>query len=69
MSLSVGDVVVLKSGSPKMTVESFRSSENGQIAVCRWFVEGTVSRADFFAETLRQHEQKPPPEFRPRTIA
>jgi uncharacterized protein YodC (DUF2158 family) len=41
--INVGDIVELKSGSPRMTV----SEIIGQTAICRWF-SGDKSEADTF---------------------
>jgi uncharacterized protein YodC (DUF2158 family) len=46
----VGDVVTLRSGGPKMTIEGFQHSY--KIAHCLWFVGGNVEEADFGTDTL-----------------
>lgn len=45
----VGDVVVLRSGSPRMTVE--RVTENGHV-VCTWYQDGRREVTTLPAETL-----------------
>lgn len=37
MSVSVGDIVVLKSGGPKMTVTSVNNLIGGVSITCKWF--------------------------------
>jgi len=51
--MNIGDVVRLKSGGPKMTVESFRSSDKQ--VICVWFVgeyDKAYSRL-FWPDTLQ----------------
>ncbi len=48
----VGDVVQLKSGSEKMTVEEI---EDGEVS-CVWFVENQLQRAAFPSITLKKVE-------------
>lgn len=38
-----GDVVVLKSGGPKMTIGSIQDGK----ATCLWFVNDTIQQSDF----------------------
>ena len=45
-----GDVVILKSGGPKMTIES--KSDFDTDYICVWFEGTTVMRGSFPAETL-----------------
>ena len=52
-----GDVVVLKSGGPKMTIKVlYPTKEKGIYATCLWFVDGAdqtkPSEADFPIITL-----------------
>jgi uncharacterized protein YodC (DUF2158 family) len=50
MEIRVGDIVVLKSGGPKMTVEKVG---NG-VFVCKWF-DGDKAERDFFPfDTVRK---------------
>lgn len=42
---AVGDLVVLKSGGPVMTV--FEISPNGLHVNCNWFVGGKLNRGNF----------------------
>lgn len=47
-----GDVVVLKSGGPKMTI-AFRA-ESGNAWVCHWFEGATRRDGGFVPETLKK---------------
>lgn len=48
-----GDVVQLKSGGPKMTVEDVRTGDEGEkICRCVWFQDGERDLADFKATSL-----------------
>lgn len=51
-ALKVGDVVKLKSGGEKMTIESI--DEDGD-AICVWFEESQVQRGTFISATLQKH--------------
>jgi len=61
--IKVGDVVMLKSGGPEMTVEDigdYRGSggpSNG--AKCTWFVEGEKKTEVFAIEALMKVESEP----------
>ena len=46
-----GDIVVLKSGGPKMTVKSL-SSSSGNL-VCQWFAGKKLEEGFFKAESLQ----------------
>lgn len=48
--IKAGDVVVLKSGGPKMTAASVHP--NGVVG-CYWFAEAQIREADFVGATLR----------------
>lgn len=49
-----GDIVVLKSGGPKMTITGL-PNENSRGYFCEWFDEtGTISRARFPGEALKK---------------
>lgn len=50
MGFKAGDVVVLKSGSPKMTVTETYS--NGGVVKTIWFIDGKVNWGEFVSETL-----------------
>jgi uncharacterized protein YodC (DUF2158 family) len=56
MNINVGDVVKLKSGGPKMTVEKIVPNSSGDsqnIAQCCWFVRDEEAKTDKFGlETL-----------------
>ena len=48
----VGDVVILKSGGPKMTVEDV---EAGDTIVCQWFITGQkLEYGSFPADSLER---------------
>lgn len=46
-----GDIVLLKSGSPKMTVNSV----NGNTITCVWFVGTTCNKQAFNADALEPY--------------
>ena len=58
MSLKSGDVVELKSGSPKMTIRN----EDRDGYRCEWFLDGKVERAVFKEEQLKFSEANKPAE-------
>ncbi len=35
--MQAGDIVVLKSGGPQMTISSIRTGETSSYAFCKWF--------------------------------
>jgi uncharacterized protein YodC (DUF2158 family) len=41
--LKVGQVVKLRSGSPKMTIEGYTGGQNDEVG-CVWFLEGKLER-------------------------
>lgn len=45
-----GDVVILKSGGPNMTVVSI--SEDGSIVYCTWMSDADVYEGDFIPATI-----------------
>lgn len=45
--IKVGDVVMLRSGGPRMTVGSVERTGSGQHAFCYWFGEGGVKTDKF----------------------
>jgi len=59
MAFKSGDVVVLKSGGPKMTVESTGPTASGQESVwCVWF-EGMKQKNGVFAiEAVKLADEK-----------
>ncbi len=48
----VGDVVVLKSGGPEMTVNSLLNPDDDQVVEVEWFVGGDLRRAIFDVDQL-----------------
>ena len=51
MRFKVGDVVVLKSGSEKMTIKSI--SEDRKFIECIWFFNGQLLNGLFNRETIK----------------
>lgn len=52
---SAGDVVVLKSGGPKMTVKGAGDNAYGRYVVtCNWFIEGVLKQDTFSPEVLKK---------------
>lgn len=50
-----GDVVVLKSGGPRMTVAKTTSREH---IICTWFDEKKIlQNSDFVSKTLKKYEK------------
>jgi len=51
-----GDVVQMKSGGPKMTVEVVKNTTNQgeviSICRCKWFVDNRLEEGDFVDDTL-----------------
>lgn len=51
--LSVGDSVMLKSGSPLMTITALMADRRGPVAICTWTTDrGNIEAAVFGAQTL-----------------
>ncbi|MEY0027221.1 YodC family protein [Providencia rettgeri] len=50
---NIGDVVVLKSGGPQMTIADF--NDDGYV-ICTWFVDQKVSREAFIPATLEKDD-------------
>lgn len=48
-----GDVVLLKSGGPKMTIDSY--DQDDEKYRCEWFVEGKVQHQLFRASSLEKY--------------
>jgi uncharacterized protein YodC (DUF2158 family) len=57
MTFKVGDVVVLNSGGPEMTVEAL----SGDRVVCCWFNNGKNERAQFALAMLKAPAAKAAP--------
>jgi uncharacterized protein YodC (DUF2158 family) len=56
MDFKPGDIVTLKSGGPKMTIERIypRSSSNPEvIALCTWFDGAKSEHIEFYPEALK----------------
>lgn len=52
--LSIGEVVQLKSGGPKMTVRAVGAANDGTPWVsCQWFSDEGVKSAEFHPEALQ----------------
>ena len=53
-----GDLVQLKSGGPKMTVEILDKSrdQEANIAICVWFVGSTLKRETFFENVIKPYK-------------
>jgi uncharacterized protein YodC (DUF2158 family) len=59
-SLREGDVVQLKSGGPKMTVDAVRDQTGQLQAMCSWF-NGAIRASDLFElHSLRSLEDSAP---------
>ncbi|WP_080955947.1 YodC family protein [Vibrio diabolicus] len=52
---SIGDVVVLKSGSPLMTVGYIHGDDN---ISCQWFLDGEVKSHRFHPQALIKYEDQ-----------
>ena len=55
--INIGDVVMLKSGGPKMTVSNYPfmdicGNENENVAECNWFEGDRLVHGTFKVETL-----------------
>lgn len=59
--VKVGDVVELKSGGPRMTVNSIGKDKSGH---CKWFVTGDTVQADHFAMEALKRSSEPDPTSR-----
>ncbi|WP_370288185.1 YodC family protein [Siccirubricoccus soli] len=61
MSFEPGDVVVLKSGGPKMTVSHIGTQYDDRAVVCIWFEDvgkkNVQKSGDFPAATLKKFER------------
>lgn len=44
--LKIGDIVILKSGSARMTVSKFTGSAKNRV-VCAWYVDGEIKYEEF----------------------
>ena len=56
-NFQVGDVVVLNSGSPKMTVKMISDSAE---VICEWFENTTKRSSRFLAETIKKYNSPLP---------
>lgn len=54
MNLQAGDVVLLKSGGPLMTIVG-NHPENAEAVVCQWFKEDEVKSDTFFKIALKKY--------------
>ena len=54
MDFKAGDVVMLKSGGPKMTIDKIRSGDSGNIATCVWFEDNQPKELRVSLETLQK---------------
>lgn len=52
-----GDIVVLKSGGPEMTVKTFTHSQ--QAYLCQWFAGKKLEQGNFKSESLSPSNPKP----------
>ena len=52
MKLNEGDVVVLRSGGPLMTVASDVDEGSGETVLCVWFEGAAVTRCEFTEDML-----------------
>ncbi|MFM2465162.1 DUF2158 domain-containing protein [Paraburkholderia sp. RL17-368-BIF-A] len=52
--IRAGDVVVLKSGSPLLTV----AFVNGHDVRCQWFDQKDLKQGDFMAQSLKHPEKE-----------
>ncbi|MCY9875899.1 DUF2158 domain-containing protein [Vibrio natriegens] len=52
---SIGDIVVLKSGSPIMTVAYINNEGN---VTCQWFLDGDVKSHSFHPQTLETYDSE-----------
>ncbi len=52
VDLKVGDVVRLKSGGPKMTIQEIETYDFGPGAACRWFDEKQSKMEVFLLDTI-----------------
>ena len=56
--MNIGDVVVLKSGGPRMTVSRIRTVFRRQSIWCTWFTKDRKSEAAFDLEALEREAFK-----------
>jgi uncharacterized protein YodC (DUF2158 family) len=52
----VGDIVILKSGGPKMTI--IETLNKGSVFKTCWFIDGLLKNAEFIGDVLSPHEEK-----------
>ncbi|WP_339068197.1 YodC family protein [Teredinibacter turnerae] len=53
---NVGDVVQLKSGGPKMTVEKISDVDEDKIACCAWFDKNNIFKDEFDQRLLKHYK-------------
>lgn len=53
-----GDIVQLKSGGPKMTVENYEAL-NGRMVECQWFAGSKLSSGYFEEDSLKPVTEEP----------
>jgi uncharacterized protein YodC (DUF2158 family) len=58
MQYKIGDLVVLKSGGPVLTVEKDKIQDSPHI-YCIWFRDGSVFKQNFHPDTLEKWLEKP----------
>ncbi|EJZ22440.1 DUF2158 domain-containing protein [Rhizobium sp. Pop5] len=56
MAFKIGDIVVLKSGGPKMTVVS--EEERGRV-YCSWFAGAKAEKSQYPVEALEAPKEEP----------
>lgn len=56
MSYKEGDVVILRSGGPRMTVSRAWNNEKGSWVECVWFDERTPKDKSFNAAVVQKYE-------------
>ncbi len=58
--IKAGDVVQLKSGGTKMTVESIEEYGENKVAKCSWFVKTEYKSENIFVIALKKYENPQP---------
>jgi uncharacterized protein YodC (DUF2158 family) len=58
MTLEIGDIVWLKSGGPKMTVEGKAAMGGG--VICKWFDRTELKTSTFAEGALTKEDPEPP---------
>ena len=52
-----GDVVQLKSGGPKMTIQDISEHEDGNVLYCKWFIGKELGEGHFESVSLVKAEE------------